>query len=273
MSTLLRSGISNVRARPQELVTTPLSHWSEFLATLLDEGQIEDIFVVAKVVLKRLPQHLPTYQRLLQAALQIKHWEEAADWGERLLRADPGNELAWQAVALMTEEQGDRAQARSIWLRAFEANPYVSAIRSGLSRTTLNETKQLELNQACLATLYMRMQRWRQAADLYAALIQANRQRLDFQIWRMIALWQDRSIREAHQLAQNLVHQQRFLLIPWVVLEQLGDRNDKALALNPIQSMDPDGEYVSSRTSLPLHRRPIEITVTAEELKLFEMMI
>ncbi|MBV7337090.1 hypothetical protein KFU94_54460 [Chloroflexi bacterium TSY] len=262
-----------MRAESRELVRTPLSHWSEFLATLFEEGQTRNLFDVAKVVLKRLPQHLPTYQLLLQAALQLKHWEEAADWGTRLLRADPSNELAWQAVALKTEEQGEREQARAIWLRAFEANPYAPDIRAGLSRTTLSETKQLELNQACLATLYMRMQRWRQAADLYAALIQANRQRLDFQIWRMIALWQDRSIREARQLAQNLVYHQCFLLIPWVVLEQLGDRNDKALALNPIQSMDPDGEYASNRTSLPLHRAPIEITVTEEELMLFEIMI
>ena len=37
----------------------------------------------------------------------------------------------------------------------------------------------------------------------------------------------------------------------WAVLNALGDVDDKALARNPIKSMDPDGEFVRMWLGLP----------------------
>ncbi len=93
--------------------------------------------LLAQVVLKRMPRHLETYQWLLQAAWQLKQWDEGEEWGRRLLQADPNNALAWRAVARGVEERGERAQSHAIWQRAFEVAPFDPDVRSGLSRTSL----------------------------------------------------------------------------------------------------------------------------------------
>jgi tetratricopeptide (TPR) repeat protein len=228
---------------------------------------------IAQIVLRRLPRHLATYQRLLRAAWRLKRWAEGEEWARRLLRADPGNPLAWRALAMAAERRSQRANAHAAWQRAFEADPYEPEIRRGLSRTTLRATVNsvsgdpaaLMLNQACLARLFLRGYRWERAAALYRELIVAAPQRIDFHSGLLVALWQQRLRSEAEQLARYLTHHHPHLLIAWTVLDDLGDVNDKALARNPITTMDPDGEFVHQWLGLPYGRGRVELTTSWQE--------
>ncbi len=260
------------------LVSTPLADWNVLIDRALHEENPHQAVALAQVILRHLPRHLPTYQRLLRAMWLLKRWDEGEDWGQRLLRADPGNALAWRALAMAAEQRGQRAQACAIWHRAFEANPYEPEIRAGLSRTSLrppDESRQsaatpdnLMLNPACLATLYLRGFRWDRAARLYRSLIQADARRIDFQVGLVAALWQQRATKETYRIARHLVQGHPYLLMAWAALDATGDENDKALARNPIEMMDPDGNFVGEWFGLQYEGHPAVLLVNAREAEL-----
>lgn len=247
-----------------------LSTWNAALERALQEEQPARTVQLAHVVLRHFPRHLPTYYRLVRAAWQLHRWEEGASWARRLLRADPANALAWRAVAFAAEQQRERARAHARWLRAFECDPYEPDIRSGLARTNLDAAYLPALTEPCLAALYLRGQRWEQAAALYGVLAQNDPRRLDFQCGLLIGLWQGRADREAYALAQRLTQAQPHLLLGWVVTDALGDANDRALARNPLLTMDPDSDYVRSVLGLSAPARAVPLRVAENEQKLLQ---
>jgi len=223
---------------------------------------------LARIVLVRLPRHLATYQRLLRAAWQLKHWQEGEDWARRLLQADPSNALAWRSLAYAVEQKGMRTAAHAMWRRAFEADPYDPDIRSGLTRTSVTHAPALVLNAAGLATIYLRSGRWPHAAAAYRALMQADARRIDFQVNCMAALWQQNARQDAYHLARHLTRRHPYLLMAWVVLNALGDVDDRALARNPIASMDPDGDFVRTWLAVPFAGAKTTLQITAKEAEL-----
>jgi tetratricopeptide (TPR) repeat protein len=231
---------------------TALVDWNRAIDLALARGEAEGAARLAQVVLDHFPRHLATYQRLLRITWTLKRWDEGEDWARRLLQADPGNPWAWQALAAAAEQRGQRAQSQAMWQRAFEMSPYAPEIRAGLARTSLDEPNALALDFACLAMIYLRGLRWEPAARAYRQLVKADPRRIDFQLCLSIALWQNHASEEAYTLARHLVQSQPHLLLAWVVLEALGDANDKALAAHPITSMDPDGEYVATLLGTPI---------------------
>lgn len=257
---------------------TSLTAWSAAVEAALQLDEPLRAATLAQVILRRLPRHLPTYQRLLRAAWHLRRWEEGEEWGRRLLRADPGNALAWRALARAAEQRSRRAQAHATWQRAFEADPYDPEIRGGLDRTTLRTGNEgavgvaapLPLNLAALARIYLRGYRWERAAAIYRQLIQAAPQRIDFQVGLLVALGQQQLRTEAYQLARFLTGQHPHLIIAWSVIDDLGDVNDKALARNPIATMDPDGEYLRTWLGLPFTRGHVELAVSQAEAELVE---
>lgn len=226
---------------------TALADWNRAIDHALRTGAGEEAARMAQLILHHLPRHLATYQRLLHITWVLKRWDEGEDWARRLLQADPGNPWAWQALAAAAEQRGQRAQANAMWQRAFEMSPYAPEIRAGLARTSLDDPNALTLDFACLAMIYQRGLRWEPAARAYRQLVKADPRRIDFQLCLMAALWQSHAHEEAYTLARHLLQSQPHLLLAWVVLDAIGDKNDQALAQSPISSMDPDGEFVSNR--------------------------
>lgn len=266
-------------------VATPveLGRWGLAIDQALDRRDVAVASSLAMVTLTRLPRHLATYERLLRSLWIGKRWEEGGEWGRRLLQADPGNALAWRAVARAAEERRERERANTIWRRAFEVAPYDPDIRAGLVRTSLGGGDPLRLTQACLGALYLRGYRWQHAVAIYRSLIAADSRRIDFQVNLMMALWRLRIGREAYRLARHLVHDHPLLIMPWVVVSALGDENDRTLAQNPLDTMDPDGEFTRhwlrldlappvERTQIPLpFRGAVTFSVTEEEAKLLPL--
>ena len=254
---------------------TILADWSVAIEQCLETNRPAEAAALAQVVLRKLPRHLPTYQRLLQAAWQLRRWDEGEEWGRRLLRADPGNALAWRALAMAAEQREQRSEAHAIWQRALEAAPYAPEMRAGLVRTSLRPLGEaapviagappVALNLACLATLYLRGLRWERAIDTYRLLLEADGRRVDFQVGLMAAFWQQRARQAAFQLAQQLTTAHPHLLMAWVVLGTLGDADDRALAKNPIATMDPDGDFVSSWFGAHYEAPPATLNVSDAE--------
>ena len=247
---------------------TELSIWLQAMDTRLEEGYAERVAPLAQVVLTRFPHHLSSYQRLLQAAWQLKRWQEGEEWGRRLLQADPGNPLAWRALAYADEQRRLRASANALWLRAFESSPYDQEIRSGLHRTSLDPANALMLDGACLAALYFRGCRWQYAAAAYRALMAADPRRSDFQLFLAVSLWQLNAKPEAYRIARDLTAQHPHMLMAWVVVNALGDVDDRALARNPLASLDPDGDFVRNWLGLPYEGRKSSFDVTEREAAL-----
>ena len=234
----------------------------------LAAGEPETAAALAQVVLLRVPRHLATYERLVQAAWVLKRWQEGEDWARRLLQADPGNAVAWRSLAFAVEQKGMLNAARSMWRRAFQCHPYDPEIRSGLTRTHHHDNEHLGLDGAALATLYLRAGRWAHAASAYRRLVNAEPKRLDFQVNWMVAAWQQGARQEAYQLARHLTARSPHTLMAWVVLATLGDTDDRALARSPIQSTDPDGEFVQTWLRIPWDRPATPIRITLKEAAL-----
>uniref|UniRef100_A0A7C1J8W4 Tetratricopeptide repeat protein n=1 Tax=Caldilinea aerophila TaxID=133453 RepID=A0A7C1J8W4_9CHLR len=245
-----------------------LAALSRAMQARLTAGEPEAAAALAQVILLRYPRHLATYERLIQAAWMLQRWQEGEDWARRLLQADPGNAVAWRSLAFAVEQKGMLATARSVWRRAFQCHPYDPDIRSGLMRTHSGSGERLRLDDAALASLYLRAGRWSHAAGAYRKLVKAEPKRLDFQINWMVAAWQQGERREAYQLARRLTQQSRYTLMAWVVLAATGDVDDQALARHPIQSMDPDGEFVQMWLRIPWERPHISLRITSREAAL-----
>ena len=252
-------------------ITTTLADWNLALEDAIQQGNGQRALYLAEVILRVLPRHLATYQRLLRALWLLNRWVEGAEWGRRLLQADPTNALAWRALGRAAEQSGNRQEANSIFHRAFECDPYEPEIRAALRRTSLIGEKSLELDLACLAMLYLRGQRWQQAADSYRALLQSDARRVDFQSGLLLALWQGGAERDSYYLAQELRQSYPHLLLAWSVIDDLGDDDDRALAHQPLQSMDPDADYQRHWWGLSVDLQAVELRVSEEEAKLLKM--
>jgi tetratricopeptide (TPR) repeat protein len=256
--------------------STSLLDWGQAMDRALRLGQPQRVPELAQVVFHRLPRHLATYARLLDAWWEMGAWAEGATWARRLLQADPGNAKAWRALARHAENRGERALAESMWQRTFEHAPFDADARAGLARTSLDRADPLRLNPACLAALRMRSFHWGQAAAVYRPLAEAAPQRLDYVVGYMLALWRHGQLQTAYGAARFLVRKQPYVLPAWIVVAAVGDENDRALAQSPRMTMDPDGEYMTLRLGLelapPAERRrfgvayePYMLTVTPQE--------
>ncbi|MGL4649313.1 MAG: hypothetical protein ACRC1H_07880 [Caldilineaceae bacterium] len=247
-----------------------LHTWNLAIERALREERPADAVRLAHPVLRQLPRHLATYYRLIRAAWMLRRWDEGDAWGRRLLRADPGNALAWRAVAMAVEQRGERGRAAARWQRAFECDPYEPEVRAGLVRTSLDLARLPQLNEACLGSLLLRGYRWEQAVTHFRVLTEFDGRRLDFQSNLLLALWQHERQQEAYDLARRLSQTQPYLLIAWVVIDEAGDENDKALARHPLSTMDPDGDYVRTAWGLSYPSRSIRLTLSESEKALIE---
>lgn len=245
-----------------------LSLVSRAMEIRLGAGAPEAAAALARVVLVRLPRHLATYTRLIRAAWELKRWQEGEEWARRLLQADPGNAVAWRSLAYAVEQKGLLTPARGMWRRAFQCRPYDPEIRSGVMRTHLTEGGRLRLDSAALGSIYLHAGRWGHAAGVYRRLVKAEPKRLDFQVNWMTAVWQQGARQEAYQIARHLTARSPHTLLAWAVLAALGDVDDRALARNPIQSMDPDGEFVQAWLRIPWERPSTPLRVTLGEAAL-----
>lgn len=245
-----------------------LAALSKAMELRLATGEPTAAAALAQVVLLRVPRHLASYERLVRSAWLLKRWQEGEDWARRLLQADPGNPTAWRSLAFAVEQKGMLNPARSMWRRAFQCHPYDPEIRSGLTRTHHQDNQHLGLDSAALATLHLRAGRWAHAASAYRRLVKAEPKRLDFQVNWMVAAWQQGARQEAYQLARHITMRSPHTLMAWVVLATLGDTDDRALARNPIQTMDPDGEFVQAWLRIPWDRPSTPLRVTLGEAAL-----
>ncbi|MEM7535324.1 MAG: hypothetical protein AAF639_24315 [Chloroflexota bacterium] len=289
------------------MIETRLNQWIAAMDVALGWQESHAMTQLAQVVLLRSPKNLAVYERMIQAAWQLAQWQEGDEWARRLLQADPGNPVAWQMTARAEEALGNHARAYAIWQRAFAYQPYSSEMRQGLYRTVtstqseISSTEQIpteqipteqvsakpvtagvlfRLDNMCLAQLYLQSHQWAKATQLYSQLIKQNPQRVDFQVSLMVSLWQrdtqqgsiliqdDIQNNEAYRWARHLVQRHQNLLAAWIVLDNIGDENDQALAKNPLESMDPTRQFMMDRFHITLAQNPVSIQVNEDELAL-----
>lgn len=255
-----------IQALPPQAHQVSLAVWNQAIDDLIQSRQAEKAIIRIRTILKSLPRHLPSYFRLLQAIWLLRRWDEGRDWALRLLRADPGNELAWAVLANGAEQQGNLADARRYWRRAFENAPYNQPIRAGVVRTTPGQADPLHLTPLALATLCRMDGRWARAVELYLALRKEHPQQMDVQCALLESLWRAERQVEALEMAAHLVHREPSLLIGWLVSTQVGDETDQALAQAPLAALDADGEYMAVRFGTVLSpAQPAMIAVSAKE--------
>lgn len=249
---------------------SPLRDWCAAVDQRVEAGRLEEAVALLRVILVRLPRHLPSYERLLHLIWRMRRWDEGADWARRLLRADPCHELAWLVWARSVEEEGDLELARKLWRRALVYAPYSRTVRRGVLRTHVGVAHPLDLDHAALATLYRHGHHWSLAASLYERLAQVYPNRLDIRCGLLESLWRGDRLEEALDMARQLSRLRPDLYLSWLVMDRAGDADDRALAHAPLAAFDADREYAWARFEEPLPRPAHQIPVSPEELSLLE---
>lgn len=255
-------------------LATDLSYWRATIDHQLAANRPDHALRLLPVISRLLPRYLPTYVQILHALWIARRWREGRIWALHLLRADPTQELAWALLANAAEEEGNPSLAHRYWLLAFEQAPYSPAIRAGAVRTALGQGTPLMLNRPALATLYRQGRRWQKAARLYADLVAEHPHRPDFQQGWLESLWQTEQIEQALPLARSLVQQEPNFVLGWLVSAEIGDDDDRALALAPLAALDADGAYGLARFGIQsAQTAPTLLSVSDEEAALLQEVI
>ncbi|NJN81719.1 MAG: hypothetical protein HC802_05115 [Caldilineaceae bacterium] len=70
-------------------IQSQLTDWNIAIEDLLEANQAEMAAALATVILRKLPRHLPTYQRLLRATWLLKRWDEGRRLGAQAASGRP----------------------------------------------------------------------------------------------------------------------------------------------------------------------------------------
>ncbi len=189
------------------MTTIALHKYHAQIEQMLEEGQADLAAQHCRQILQQQPQHVATYRLLAKSLLEMDDYPGARDMFQRILSADPNDYIAHAGLAIVYKEEGIAPQA--IWHleRAYEIEPYNSAIqqelrvlyvehvksqRNGRSKDDqLPALSSLPLTDGAVARLYLRSEMYEQAIDLLRQALAEDEDRIDLRVLLLEALWRD----------------------------------------------------------------------------------
>jgi competence ComEA-like helix-hairpin-helix protein len=168
------------------MATTPLRPYIREIELLIDQGHIDEAIAHCRHILSIFPKNLAAYRLLGKAFLESQRFGDASDLFQRVLSAVPDDFVSHVGMSIIREDEGN--QDAAIWHmeRAFEVQPYNSAIQDELRRLYGRrdgiEPPKVRLTRGALARMYARGDLYQQAmGELRSALLE-DPQRTDLQV-------------------------------------------------------------------------------------------
>ncbi len=205
------------------MTTIALHKYHEQINQLLEDSHYDLAAEHCRHILQQHPQHIATYRLLAKTQLEKGDYDGARELFQRILSADPNDHIAHAGLAIIFKEEDVPAQA--IWHleRAYEIEPYNTAIQQELRslyvRQIENQRKgqkngdtaviptTLLLTKGALARLYLRGELFDQATAVLRAALAADEERIDLRVLLMEALWRDGRRMEAVNVALVVLDQ------------------------------------------------------------------
>jgi competence ComEA-like helix-hairpin-helix protein len=164
----------------------PLRTYLKEIENLVDRGETDQAIAHCRHILKSYPKNLATYRLLGKAFLESRRYGDAADVFQRVLSGVPDDFVSHVGMSIIREDEGN--QDAAIWHmeRAFEIQPYNSAIQDELRRLYGRrdglEPPKVRLTRGALARMYARGNLYQQAIGELRAALAEDPQRSDLQV-------------------------------------------------------------------------------------------
>ena len=164
----------------------PLRTYLKEIENLVDRGENDQAIAHCRHILKAYPKNLATYRLLGKAFLESRRYGDAADVFQRVLSGVPDDFVSHVGMSIIREDEGN--QDAAIWHmeRAFEVQPYNSAIQDELRRLYGRrdglEPPKVRLTRGALARMYARGNLYQQAIGELRAALAEDPQRSDLQV-------------------------------------------------------------------------------------------
>ncbi|HID63183.1 MAG TPA: tetratricopeptide repeat protein, partial [Anaerolineae bacterium] len=217
---------------------------------LIKADSHDQAIAVCQHILRIYPKYLEAYRLLGQACLEKGMHDEAEDFFNRVLSADPEDFIAHVGLSMISEEK-DLDEA--IWQmeRAFELAPDNAEVRKELRRLYARRDKvekpRLKPTRAGLGRLYAKGGHLQQAIGEFRGVLEEDEDRVDIQIALAEALWRTGQRLEASELCSNILEKLPNCLKAnliwgevWLHNDNEGLKEEAAAKLAIAQALDPE---------------------------------
>jgi competence ComEA-like helix-hairpin-helix protein len=176
---------------------------------LIESNQSEEALAHCRYILQSFPKYLETYRLMGKFYLESQRYGEASDVFQRVLSSMPDDFVAHVGMSMIRQDEGNLDAAIWHMERAFESQPYNSAIQGELKRLYGRrdglEPSKIRLTRGALARMYIKGGLHQQAiAELRAALAEDNK-RPDLQVLLANAYFQADQRVEAVEASSSLI--------------------------------------------------------------------
>jgi len=226
-----------------------LTAYADQVRELIRNNRTVEALAICKHILHYYPKHIEAYRQMGEVCLELGHYESAKELFYRVLSADPENVVAY--VGLSTVFEQEHLIEEAVWHmeRAFELTPGKTEMHRELLRL-YNEAEgkpraRLKLTSGALAYVYVQEGLLAQAIQEFRAIVAAAPSRFDARVALAEALWQTGRIREAVEIAQNLLTQLPYCLKANLILGTAWKESDLPEAekyLQRAQMLDPTNQ-------------------------------
>ena len=242
-----------------------LEAYGDEVNALIRNERNDEALAICKHILRYHPKHVDTYCQMGQVYLVQGDLDGAKDLFLRVLSADPENAVAHVGLADVFEQQNMNDEAVWHLERAYELAPSDPGINKELLRLHAQvdgrARPRLKLTSGALARLYVEQGLFSQAIQEFRAIVAAAPSRFDARIALAETLWHTGRMREAAEIAQNLLETLPYCLKANLFLGTAWKESglpESDIYLQRAQELDPANriaqQLLGARSPLPLNQ-------------------
>ncbi|MBX6771208.1 MAG: tetratricopeptide repeat protein [Chloroflexi bacterium] len=199
-------------------------------------------------VLERYPRQAEAHILLAEAARETADYEEARRLFHEALVLDPENGIAYWALGLIAEQQGETAQALTFLERALEYLPGDTELWQTIRR--IRHGGRPRLGRGGLARLYLRQGLVRRAYREFVAAVQEQPERLDLRLGLAECLWRLGRYAEARARCEEILAAAPDCLKALLLAVDIYRREHRVATaerlLQRALEIDPDGDLAAA---------------------------
>jgi tetratricopeptide (TPR) repeat protein len=254
------------------MAKVPLRSYIEEIEIIIDQKQTEEAIAHCRHILQIYPKHIETYRMLGKAYLESQRHSNAADILQRILSAVPDDFISHVGMSIIREDENNLDAAIWHMERAFEGQPYNSAIQGELRRLYGKrdgmEPPKVHLTGGALARMYVKGNLHQQAiADLRSSLAE-DPNRFDLRVYLALMYAQSGQDAKAIETCGSIINKLPYCLeanrILAHILEKTNRSEEAQVYKNRVQELEPYEAYIGPN-ALTLDQVPSQ-SVIIEQL-------